>query len=117
VATDNDITARLQFSATHVQGCSIVGAGACSLTNKFQWLLSGNRADYDVLLTLASGNNPTSGPVGVWTNLGSNVIWTLIRTVNGTVTGTYDVSIRPAGGGATIDTAQFTLTATKNFDP
>lgn len=118
VATNNNITARLQFNPSgYVQGCAIVGAGSCSPTNKFQWLLSGSASSYEVYLTHVSGNVPTSGPYETWTNAGSTVAWSLIRTAEGTVTGTYQVSIRPAGGGATIATAQFTLTATKNVSP
>lgn len=102
-------TAELRFGATHVQGRSNGG----SLGNKYQWLLAGSRASYDVRWTIVTGA-PTTGPTGTWTNLASDVIWTLVRSVNGSVSCTGTIEIRPAGGGATIDSATFTLTATRN---
>lgn len=102
-------TAELRFGATQVQGRANGGA----LSNKYQWLFVGARANYDVRWTIVSGS-PTTGPVGAWTNLASDVIWTLLRSTTGTISCTGTVEIRPAGGGATIDSATFTLTATRN---
>ena len=102
-------TAELRFGATNVQGRSNGG----TLNNKYQWLFSGSRASYDVRWTIVTGS-PTTGPTGTWTNLASDVIWTLVLSVNGSVSCTGTIEIRPAGGGATIDTATFTLNATRS---
>ena len=101
-------TAELRFGATQVQS----RANGGSLANEFQWLLSGARSDYEVRGTVITGL-PTTGPVGTWTSLGADVVWTLLRTAAGSISCSGTIEIRPAGGGATLATATFTLTATR----
>lgn len=101
-------TAELRFGASQVQSRANGGA----LNNLFTWLISGARADYEVRWTVISGL-PSSGPTGTWTNLGSDVVWTLIRTAAGTISASGTVEIRPAGGGAVMASAVFTLNATR----
>lgn len=101
-------TAELRFGASQVQS----RANGGTLNNLFAWLISGARADYDVRWSVIEGL-PSSGPTGTWTNLGSDVIWTLIRTAAGTISASGTVEIRPAGGGAVMASAVFTLNATR----
>lgn len=77
------------------------------------WLLSGSAANYDVFATLNSGTL-TSGTTGTWLNLGTSRSWLVTRTSNtaGSANVSLTIQIRPAGGGAVLDTANVTLTAT-----
>lgn len=77
------------------------------------WLLSGAASSYEVMATLNSGTL-TAGTTGTWLNLGSTRAWTVVRTSNtaGSNSANLTIQIRPAGGGAVLDTAGVTLTAT-----
>lgn len=78
------------------------------------WLSSGSAASYDVMATLNSGALTSGSGTGVWLNLGTTRNWSVQRTSNiaGTNSANLTISIRPAGGGATIDSATVQLTAT-----
>lgn len=77
------------------------------------WLLSGAASSYEVFATLNSGTL-TSGTTGAWLNLGSTRSWTVTRTNNaaGTNSASLTIQIRPAGGGAVLDSAGVNLNAT-----
>jgi len=66
--------------------------------------------DYDVMATLNSGTNP--GSTGTWLALTINRTWSLSQTSIGSKTCNLTISIRPAGGGATINSQTYTITAT-----
>lgn len=76
------------------------------------WLLSGSASDFDVRMTVTSGTL-TSGTVGSWVNLAATQEWTLVRGLNipGVLTAEATVELRPAGGGATVDSAVVTFEA------
>lgn len=81
--------------------------------NQWAWLLSGSAADWDIRATLLSGAL-TSGVTGTWLNGGSGGSWTVQRTSNivGVNSASLLIEVRPAGGGATVDSGTFDLTAT-----
>lgn len=78
------------------------------------WLSSGSAASYDVMATLNSGALTGGSATGVWLNLASTRNWSVQRTSNtpGSNSANLTIQIRPAGGGATIDSAVVDLTAT-----
>lgn len=66
---------------------------------------------YEVRATLVSGTL-SSGTTGSWLALSSDRAWTRQSGgPPGSQTCVFDIEIRPAGGGANIDTARITLTA------
>lgn len=107
----NSATARLQFNGTQVQ--RITGA---STVNLYQWLLSGSASSYAVRATLIGGTVP-SGTLNSWQTLGGVVGWQLTQSSNGTSTSELLIEIRPAGGGAVVASAAFTLSVTRDSDP
>jgi hypothetical protein len=80
-------------------------------TGSYPWKLSGNAGDYEVRATMVSGS-VTSGNTNVWTNLAAGASWTKTRTILNSSSCTFLLEIRPAGGGAVIDSCTITLTAT-----
>lgn len=87
---------------------TVTGTGASAFT----WLNSGSSASYDIYVGLSSGSTPTGSAVNTWLNLGTGRSWTLTdsqATAIGAKSCTLAVQIRPAGGGATIATATWTI--------
>lgn len=79
-----------------------------STTNAYQWLLTGSSANYDIMAVLASGDTP-SGTLNTWLNCASAQTWGHNLNTNGARNTTLTMSIRPAGGGATLATNTWTL--------
>lgn len=79
-----------------------------------EWLLGGSAADYDVRWTTTSGSLST-GSNGVWENAGTTRTWTRTRGVAGSIKCTGTLEIRPAGGGATLASANISLEA--DYEP
>lgn len=104
----NSATARLQFNGTQVQ--RITGV---STVNLYQWLLSGSASDYAARATVIGGTVP-SGPLNTWEVLGGTVGWQLTQSSNGSSNCDLLIEIRPAGGGAVVASAAFTLSATRS---
>lgn len=87
---------------------TVTGTGASTFT----WLNSGSAASYDIYVGLSSGNTPTGSAVNTWHNLGTSRSFTLSDTqasALGAKSCTLAVQIRPAGGGATIASATWTI--------
>lgn len=78
------------------------------------WLLSGVAGNYEAMATVNSGALTGGSGAGVWLNLGTTRNWLVTRTANtaGSLSANLTIQIRPAGGGAVLDTAVVVLTAT-----
>lgn len=70
---------------------------------------SGLGADYDVQFTLTSGSAPSGLTMNVWYNMASARTISMSRISIGSDFGEGNINIRPAGGGATIDTCLWSL--------
>lgn len=81
-----------------------------------EWLVSGAASAYDVRYTHLSGDVPafTGGSLGAWINMATG---TVVSVSKGTGLGVVEcavlVEIRPTGGGATLDSAEIDLSATR----
>jgi hypothetical protein len=104
-----DSTAGYQLNSSGAE--QELNQGVASTFNT--WVLTGTAANYDVFATLNSGTL-FSGTTGTWLNLATTRSWQVQRTNNaaGTNSASLTIQIRPAGGGATLDTANVTLNAT-----
>ena len=80
-------------------------------TSVFQWLKSGAASDYDVMFSAIAGATPSGSATGSWLNLGTTRSWSLSQSVGGRKYCTGTLSIRPAGGGATLATCTVSITA------
>lgn len=92
---------------------SLNSSGAGSGTNiaGWTWLLSGLNSDYEVFATLNSGDSPT-GPIGSWVALSTTRTWALTAVISPEIKScSLGLEIRPAGGGANLDTATITISA------
>ena len=82
------------------------------------WLPGGNGADFDIFVT-GQGPDPINelGQLGVWLNMGTNRAFSITNTSNlETVkSNTLDVVVRPAGGGANVDSGTLYLEAAVGF--
>lgn len=79
-----------------------------------EWAPGATGANYDVRVTLISGTLDGGGSAtGVWLNLGTTRAWSHSHSSAGSSSGVIQVEIRPAGGGATLDTATITLTGSR----
>lgn len=90
------------------------GAGWETLSG--QWLTAGSGADYEMLATLVSGTNPTTGTMGSRVSLGTSREFRndATRIVNGitTVTSVIDIAIYLGSAPTPIIVGRQTLTAT-----
>lgn len=75
-----------------------------------EWMSGGTASDYDVMATLNSGGTPSGDSVNTWLNLGNSREW-FVSTNSGFLSSTMTIEIRPAGGGATIDSCFVTIDA------
>lgn len=81
-------------------------------TTREVWLLSGVAADYEFRAVLDSGDTPAGAALNTWIDASTSPQWSLTETGAGSsMTCVLTVSVRPAGGGATIDTCTVTLYA------
>lgn len=92
--------------------------GAVTTNFPGEWLLAGTAANYEARATVLSGSF-TSGTFGSYLNLGTTRTWgnaiALGPGGTGDAVGTMLVEIRPAGGGAVLDSATILINAT--IDP
>ena len=75
-----------------------------------EWLAFGSASSYEVLATLTGGSGGF-GTFGSWLNLGTGRAWGVQGSFNKSIT--FTVQIRPAGGGAVLDTATITCEITR----
>lgn len=68
--------------------------------------------DYEMRMTVNSGNSPTTGTTGVWLALTSDRNYTLVRTVAGTSTGNWTLEIRRASDSVVVADTTFDISAT-----
>ena len=83
-------------------------------TTLYNWLLLGASSDYEVLYTYVSGTVP-SGPLGTWSNCGSNQIVTLSISgaSPGSASSVVSVQLRLASSGVVLaGPVNFTLNCT-----
>lgn len=109
-------TARLQIGGSVVQSVR----NAVGPTTLYTWMLSGATSDYEVRFTRLSGDTPSAGSAALdtWLPCSSVQLLQIIRTVAGTSgSGLFLVEIRPAGGGATLASCQWSLSATRDSGP
>jgi hypothetical protein len=80
-----------------------------------EWAPGASGAEFDAFVTLVSGSLDAASDAitGVWVNLGTAREWEHDHFGPGSSTAVITVSIRPAGGGATLDTATITLTGAR----
>lgn len=80
-----------------------------------EWAPGVAGAAYDARATLSSGTLlGSSSATGVWLNLGTTRLWTHEHVGPGSSSAVLLIEIRPAGGGATLDSATITLTGTRS---
>ena len=103
VTDPSDATASISFEPT--------GGAVQSDSANYNWLISGNAADFDIKATITAGSFST-GTSGSWLNLASNRGWTVSRTTIGSKTCTATFEISRTGQATAIDSATITLTAT-----
>lgn len=99
-------------TATATISINSTGTVTGTAASTFTWLNSGSAASYDVYVGLSAGNTPTGSAVNTWLNLGTTRSFTLQDTAAGLIGAkscTLAVQIRPAGGGATIASATWTI--------
>lgn len=108
----NNAFARLEFTSSIVQGRVTNLSGA--VNTKFTWNIGGSAASYEIRAVYASGTSPAGSALNTWHASNSNTGWHLQQSTNGSSSGTFTVEIRPAGGGATLATATFSLNVTRD---
>lgn len=98
---------------------SFTGEKVAGINDEYDWLTAGNAADFDARMTMISGSSFTNAALNAWLNLGTERIWQLTRngSFEGSSVGTGLLEIRPSGGGAVLDSATISLTATVNPEP
>jgi hypothetical protein len=75
------------------------------------WITSGTAADFDIMFESISGTlNAGAGLADTWTNMASAVTWGN-ETAGGSLSFTGTIRIRPAGGGADLDSCPVSITA------
>jgi hypothetical protein len=82
------------------------------------WLLSGVNSDYEIRATEVSqsGSATRTGTLNTWMAMSSDRTWRITKTSGTGVTDwVLDMEIRPAGGGANLDTCRITLTAERTL--
>jgi hypothetical protein len=85
-----------------------------------QWLNSGSASSYDAMLSGTAAQTGVqidtgggSAAINTWLNLAASRHWWCVNTLaSGPYTWTGTLSIRPAGGGTTIDTCSVTIRVT-----
>jgi len=101
IRANGDVWAQRLNGADGVIGSWVTGSGFDANDYDFQWV--------------TTGNNPNWGPSDPispsWVNGGGTIVWGAEETGAGTFIATGVIHIRPAGGGADIDTATATLNA------
>ena len=75
-----------------------------------EWLVSGAASAFEARVTVNSGTL-TTGPVGIWVNLGTSRTWTLEQSGIGVNTANVTVEIRVAATGVVLDSATVTFYA------
>ena len=77
-----------------------------------RWLFGGSASAYEVRFTQVGGVPISSGgPVNSWVNLGTSRFLGYSQGVPGSKWGDFTVEIRPAGGGATLASASWSIIA------
>jgi hypothetical protein len=76
-------------------------------------LIAGIGAGYEIQVAVNSGTTPSGSAVGSFLSLNTARSWSLTRSTAGTTTCNATVTIRVAGGGATVATMTLVLTATR----
>jgi len=105
----NDATATLNINAG---GTVTRGINNGAPQTLYTWLLSGAASAWEVVATLQSGNT-NLGTYGTPLNLGSGRSWGCFFGGNsGSQSATVLIQVRPAGGGAFVDSCTFSLDAT-----
>ena len=80
----------------------------------FNWLLSGSAGSYDAYATYSGSGSITGAALNTWLNLGTSRAWNLTVTTNNTEhVGNLQIQIRPAGGGATLVTNTYYISAVR----
>ena len=108
----NNAFARLEFTSSIVQGRVTSLSGTTN--TKFTWNIGGSAASYEIRATYVSGTLPAGSATGTWHAGNSSPGWHLQQSTNGSTTGSILVEIRPAGGGATLASATFTLSVDRS---
>ena len=78
-----------------------------------EWLLEGTASQYQARATLVSGTL-TSGTLNTWQALSTSRSWSKSTTAVGTVNTVINVQIRSIATNVVLDSADITLTATRN---
>ncbi len=82
------------------------------------WLLSGVNSDYEIRATEVSqsGTATRTGTLNTWLVMSSDRTWRITKTSgSGTADWIIDMEIRPAGGGANLDTCRITLNVERDL--
>jgi hypothetical protein len=101
IQADGDVFARRLQGSDFLLGTWVTGTGFDANDFDFQWQ--------------QLGNNPNWGPgdpsPNIWVNGGGAISWGAEETGLGTYIASGTLLVRPAGGGATIDSAGVSLNA------
>jgi hypothetical protein len=124
VTLTNQAVSDLQFAEPAEASYSLANTGivrigtSSSNTDVAFWVVpQSGFASYDVQATqtASAGTGTLTGATGAWLNLATTRTWTLAQTASsGNASRTLQIDIRPAGGGATLATANINLTASSN---
>jgi hypothetical protein len=124
---------RITLNASYSPTSTIVGAGASAqfrlsnigdieetVTNNTivdvgDWILpKAGFSNYDCMLTLNSGTNPTAGTMATWLNLGTSRTWQLTRGTLGLLSNNCTLQVRNATSLVVLATSTIVMTAEFN---
>jgi hypothetical protein len=102
--------ATASFSYTLFSDGSLLGSASLG-SQSYDWLSgSGAASDYDVRWTTAPGSDdPDTGAVNTWLNLGTNRSWTIEKTGSGGQFYEATVQIRNSSTGTVLASAELSI--------